>query len=141
MNPPLRSKNDREALVEGIIDGTIDMIATDHAPHSQEEKSKGLEKSAFGIVGLETAFPVLYTYLVKENVVPLEQIIKLLSENPKKRFNVQDNGFSVWDLNQEFIVDPSKFKSMGKATPFENMKLNAQCILTVLNDKIVYSRD
>lgn len=141
MNPPLRSKKDREALVEGIIDGTIDMIATDHAPHSQEEKSKGLEKSAFGIVGLETAFPVLYTKLVKENIITLENLIKLLSENPKKRFGIQDNGFTVWDLNKEFIVDPKNFKTMGKATPFVNMKLNAQCILTVSNDKIVYSID
>ncbi len=138
MNPPLRSKKDREALVEGILDGTIDMIATDHAPHSMEEKSKGLEKSAFGIVGLETAFPVLYTYLVKENIISLEALIKLLSENPKKRFNIQDNGFSVWNLEKQFKVDPKNFISMGKATPFENMKLNAQCILTVLNDKIVY---
>ncbi|MBE7091770.1 MAG: dihydroorotase [Clostridiales bacterium] len=141
MNPPLRSKKDREALVEGIIDGTIDMIATDHAPHSKEEKSKGLEKSAFGIVGLETAFPVLYTYLVKENIITLENVIKLLSENPKKRFNILDNGFSVWNLNKEFIVNPENFKTMGRATPFENMKLNAQCILTVSNDKIVYSID
>ena len=138
MNPPLRDKKDREALIEGILDGTVDMIATDHAPHSYEEKSRGLEKSAFGIVGLETAFPVLYTMLVKENIISLEALIKLLSDNPKKRFGLKDNGFSVWDLEKQFIVDPKNFISMGKATPFENMTLNAQCVLTVLNDKVVY---
>ncbi len=140
MNPPLRDKKDREALIEGILDGTIDMIATDHAPHSLEEKSKGLEKSAFGIVGLETAFPVLYTMLVKENIISLEALIKLMSDNPKKRFNLNDNGFSVWDLEKQFKVDPKNFVSMGKATPFEDMILNAQCVLTVLNDKIVYKQ-
>lgn len=138
MNPPLRDKKDREALIEGILDGTVDMIATDHAPHSYEEKSRGLEKSAFGIVGLETAFPVLYTMLVKENIISLEALIKLLSDNPKKRFGLKDNGFSVWDLEKQFIVDPKNFISMGKATPFENMTLNAQCVFTVLNDKVVY---
>jgi dihydroorotase len=139
MNPPLRSKVDRIALVEGIIDGTIDMIATDHAPHSAEEKSKGLEKSAFGVVGIETAFPVMYTKLVKENIITLEKLILLLSENPQKRFNIQDNGFSVWDLEKQITVDPKDFISMGKATPFEGMELSSQCLLTVLNDKVIYS--
>ncbi len=139
MNPPLRSKEDRLALIEGILDGTIDMIATDHAPHSLEEKSKGLEKSAFGVVGIETAFPVLYTRLVKENVITLDRLTELLSLNAQVRFNIQDNGFSVWDLEKQFTVDPKDFLSMGKATPFEGMKLSAQCLLTVLNDKVIYS--
>ncbi len=141
MNPPLRDKTDRLRLVEGIIDGTIDMIATDHAPHSFEEKSRGLEKSAFGIVGLETAFSVMYTHLVKNNVISLEKLIELLTVNPQKRFNIQDNGFSIWDLNEEFIVDPEKFLSMGKATPFKGEKLFARCLLTVKNDNVIYMKN
>ena len=120
MNPPLRSAADREALVEGIKDGTIDMIATDHAPHSAEEKAKGLEKSAFGVVGLETAFPVLYTKLVKTGVITLEKLIGLMSINPRKRFGIKlSNDFSIWNLNEEFTVDPREFASKGRATPFE----------------------
>ena len=139
MNPPLRSESDREALVQGIIDGTIDMIATDHAPHSAEEKAKGLEKSPFGIVGIETAFPVLYTKLVKTGVISLEALIKLLCENPRKRFGIpEDNSFSVWDLEREFIVDPNEFLSLGKSTPFEGMRLSGVNALTVYNGKTVY---
>ena len=138
MNPPLRSEEDRLALIEGIKDGTIDMIATDHAPHSAEEKSKGLEKSAFGIVGIETAFSVCYTYLVKTNIISLEKLIDLLSTNPRKRFKVTgDEGFSVWNLDETFVVDPSKFISLGKATPFENYELYGVNYLTVLNGKAV----
>ena len=141
MNPPLRSEEDRLALIEGIKDGTIDMIATDHAPHSAEEKSKGLEKSAFGIVGIETAFSVCYTYLVKTNIISLEKLIDLLSTNPRKRFKVTgDEGFTVWNLDETFVVDPSKFISLGKATPFENYELYGVNYLTVLNGKAVYKK-
>jgi len=140
MNPPLRSKEDREALIEGILDGTIDMIATDHAPHSAEEKSKGLEKSAFGIVGLETAFPVLYTKLVKTGVITLERLVDLLCINPRKRFGIPLGcDFTVWETDTEFTVDPNEFLSLGKATPFENEKLFGRCVLTVCNGKAVYS--
>ncbi len=139
MNPPLRSKADRLALIEGIKDGTIDMIATDHAPHSLEEKSKGLEKSAFGIVGLETAFGVMYTHLVKTGIISLERLINLLSVNPRKRFNIKDtNSFSIWDLNERYVVDTNDFLSLGKATPFENCELSGKCKLTVCGGKIVY---
>ena len=139
MNPPLRSKADRLALIEGIKDGTIDMIATDHAPHSAEEKSKGLSGSAFGIVGLETAFPVLYTKLVKSGVITLEKLIELLSLNPKKRFGIKDdNSFTLWNLDREFTVNPEEFLSKGRATPFEGEKLSGVCVATVCNGKIVY---
>ncbi len=139
MNPPIRSEEDRLALLEGILDGTIDMIATDHAPHSAEEKSKGLMGSAFGIVGLETAFSLLYTKLVKEKLVSLEKLIDLFSLNPKKRFGFQDDqSFTVWNLNQKYTVDPHDFLSAGKATPFEGKELFASCLLTVCNNKKVY---
>ncbi len=139
MNPPLRSTEDRLALIEGIVDGTIDMIATDHAPHSATEKSKGLKDSAFGIVGLETAFPVIYTKLVKTGIITLEKAVELLCLNPRKRFNIPfDSSFSVWDLSDEFVVDPTEFLSMGKATPFEGSVLSGKCIATVYNGKIVY---
>ncbi len=139
MNPPLRDASDRISLVEGILDGTIDMIATDHAPHSAEEKSRGLDKSAFGIVGLETALPVLYTYLVKENIVSLEKLVQLLAVNPRKRFGIPfENAFSVWDLNRAEKVDPRDFLSMGKATPFEGQELYGKCIATFRNGKRIY---
>ena len=139
MNPPLRDASDRIALVEGILDGTIDMIATDHAPHSAEEKSRGLEKSAFGIVGLETALPVLYTYLVKENILSLEKLVELLAINPRKRFGLPfENAFSVWDLTKLEKVDPADFLSMGKATPFEGHELYGKCIATFRNGKRIY---
>ena len=139
MNPPLRSREDREALIAGILDGTIDMIATDHAPHSAEEKSKGLEKSAFGIVGLETAFPVLYTKLVKTGILTLEKLLDLLCINPRKRFGIPMNSdFTVWETETEFTVDPNEFASLGKATPFENERLFGRCVLTVCNGKAVY---
>ena len=140
MNPPLRSEEDRLALIEGIKDGTIDMIATDHAPHSAEEKSKGLAGSAFGITGLETAFSVMYTHLVKTGVITLEKLIELMAVNPRKRFGIPfDNSFSVWDLNKEYTVDPGKFLSQGKATPFSGDTLSGVCLLTVRDNKIVYN--
>ena len=139
MNPPLRSTEDRLALIEGIKDGTIDMIATDHAPHSAEEKSKGLSGSAFGIVGIETAFPVLYTKLVKNNIISLERLIELLAVNPRKRFNIPlGNDYTVWKLNEEFTVNPDEFLSKGKATPFEGERLFGRCLLTVADGKTVY---
>ena len=141
MNPPIRSEADRKALVEGIVDGTIDMIATDHAPHSAEEKSKGLPGSAFGIVGIETAFPVLYTHLVLPGIITLEKLIELLAVNPRKRFGIPaGEDYTVWDLNEEFTVDPEEFISMGKATPFTGWKLKGVCQLTVCDGKVVYRK-
>ncbi len=139
MNPPLRSKDDREALIEGILDGTIDMIATDHAPHSAEEKSRGLEKSAFGIVGLETAFPILYTRLVKKNIITLEKLILLMAVNPRQRFSIPfGDDFSVWDVSEEYEVEPEKFLSKGRATPFEGERVFGRCRLTVCGSRVVY---
>ena len=140
MNPPLRSREDRDALVQGICDGTIDMIATDHAPHSAEEKSRGLEKSAFGVVGIETAFPICYTYLVKSGIITMERLMELLVWNPRKRFDLPlGEDFSVWDLNAQYDIDPADFLSLGKATPFTGWQVNGKCLLTVCDGKIVYS--
>ena len=139
MNPPLRSKEDREALVQGLLDGTIDMIATDHAPHSAEEKARGLEKSAFGVVGIETAFPIIYTYLVKPGILPLERAVDLLCANPRKRFGLTlGRDFSVWDLDAESTVDSKYFLSMGKAAPFEGWKVSGRCLATIRDGRIVY---
>ena len=139
MNPPLRSKEDREALILGIQDGTIDMIATDHAPHSAEEKARGLEKSPFGVVGIETAFPVLYTYLVKPGIITLERLLELLTVNPRNRFRLPlGDDFTVWDLEAEYPIDPADFVSMGKATPFEGWNVRGQCLATVCDGKLVY---
>lgn len=139
MNPPLRSDKDRDALIEGLLDGTIDMIATDHAPHSEEEKGRGLEKSAMGVVGLETAFPVLYTELVKKGVISLEKLIYLMSQAPRSRFDIDtDVGFTVYDLNEEYSIDPDNFVTMGRATPFEGKKVFGKCLMTVYNGKLVY---
>ena len=141
MNPPLRSREDREALIRGIQDGTIDMIATDHAPHSAEEKSRGLANSAFGIVGLETAFPLLYTKLVKEGVITLEQLVDLMAFNPRRRFGIPlGNAFSVWNLEEEFTVDPAEFLSKGRATPLTGMRLCGRNLLTVLDGAVIYKR-
>ena len=140
MNPPIRSEEDRAALLEGILDGTVDMIATDHAPHSAEEKSKGLAGSLMGVVGIETAFPVMYTLLVKKGILPLEKLIDLMSTNPRKRFGLPTHGsFCVWDLNSEYTIDPKQFLSMGKATPFDGMSVYGRCILTVRGGKAVWS--
>ena len=128
-------------MVQGILDGTIDMIATDHAPHSAEEKAKGLAGSAFGIVGIETAFPVLYTHLVLPGLITLERLIELLAVNPRKRFGIpMGNDYTVWDLEREFAVDPAEFISLGKATPFEGWKLKGECVLTVCDGKVVYKK-
>ena len=140
MNPPLRSKEDHDALIEGIKDGTIDVIATDHAPHSEEEKSRGLEKSAFGIVGIETAFPLLYTYLVETGVITMERLMELLVYKPRERFNIPlgEEDYSVWDLEAETVIDPKDFLSKGKATPFAGWKVNGICRKTVMNGITVY---
>jgi dihydroorotase len=139
MNPPLRSERDRLALVEGIKDGTIDMIATDHAPHSREEKSRGLEKSLMGVVGLETAFPVLYTELVLTGVITLSRLVELMSVNPRARFGItSDVGFTVFDLSCEYTVDPDSFLSRGRATPFEGKRVFGKCLATVYGGKAVY---
>ena len=142
MNPPLRSVRDREALLEGICDGTIDMIATDHAPHSAEEKARGLEKSAFGIVGLETAFPLLYTYLVKPGTLSLERLVTLLAVAPRRRFGLPfDGDFTVWDLAKRGTVDPATFLSKGKSTPFQNVPICGECLLTVSHGQTAYKKE
>ena len=140
MNPPLRSPEDREALLEGIKDGTIDMIATDHAPHSKEEKSKGLDGSNFGIVGLETAFPLMYTYLVKEDIISMQKLLSLMVYNPRKRFNIpMGTDFSIWDLRQSYIIEPEEqFQSMGKSTPFASWRVWGKCLATVCDGKLVW---
>ena len=142
MNPPLRSSEDREALIEGILDGTIDMIATDHAPHSAEEKARGLAGSPFGIVGLETAFAVMYTHLVRTGVITLEKLIELMAINPRRRFGIPfAEDFTVFEPECEFTVDTNEFLSMGKATPFAGERLYGKCILTVCDGKTVYRAD
>jgi dihydroorotase len=141
MNPPLRGPEDRLAMIRGIQDGTIDMIATDHAPHSKDEKAKGLQGSAFGIVGIETAFPVLYTHLVLPGIISLEKLIELLTVNPRNRFGIPVGAeYTVWDLEKEIVVDPAEFCSMGKATPFEGWKLTGECVLTVCDGQVVYKK-
>lgn len=140
MNPPIRSKADRDALIEGIVDGTIDMIATDHAPHSAEEKAKGLKSSLMGVVGLETAFSVLYTELVTTGVISLEKLIEIMSTNPRKRFGLpaDNNDFCVWDLSEKHIVNPDEFLSMGRSTPFDKCEVMGKCLLTIKGGKIAY---
>ena len=141
MNPPLRAKEDREALLEGVLDGTIDMIAPDHAPHAEAEKARGFEISPFGIVGLETALPVLYTILVKPGMLSRERLIELLVLAPRKRFGIPaDSSFSLWRLDEEFTVDPTDFLSLGRATPYAGEKLLGVNYLTVLDGKIVYKK-
>ena len=140
MNPPIRSEDDRLALIEGIKDGTIDMIATDHAPHSAEEKSRGLEKSLMGVVGLETAFPVLYTSLVKEGIISLEKLVELMSVNPRKRFHIEDSGICVYDLGKEYAIDPNEFETKGRSTPFSGRKVYGENIMTVIGGKIAWRK-
>ncbi len=146
MNPPIRSKEDRQALIEGIMDGTIDMIATDHAPHSEEEKSRGLEKSVMGIVGLETAFPLLYTHFVKEGKMTLEKLIELMNTNPRERFEIgteikvgEKADLTVYDLNEKYIIDSNKFASMGKSTPFNGYEVFGKCKMTMVGGKIIFN--
>ena len=147
MNPPIRSEEDRLALIEGIKDGTIDMIATDHAPHSFEEKSKGLKDSLMGVVGIETSFPVLYTNLVKTNIITLEKLIELLHINPCKRFGIdcelaegKSANLTVFDLESAYKIDSNSFRSMGKSTPFEGDEVFGECLLTVANGHIAWQR-
>ncbi len=140
MNPPLRDKTDRQALIEGIKDGTIDIIATDHAPHGAEEKAKGLAGSPFGIVGIETAFPLLYTYLVRTGIISMEKLMELLVVNPRKRFGIPlGNEFSIWSM-EKTVVDPEDFLSKGKATPFAGWEIFGKCLLTVYNGNIVFKQ-
>ena len=148
MNPPLRGEEDRAALLEGLLDGTIDMIATDHAPHSAEEKSRGLEKSAMGVVGLETAFAAGYTHLVKPGLLSMDRLMALLNGNAAKRFGYgtplaegQPADLTVFDLDRPFRVDPEQFRSMGRATPFAGMELYGVCLLTMADGKIVWRED
>lgn len=142
MNPPLRSREDKKALIEGIKDGTIDMMATDHAPHSAEEKGRGLEKSLMGVVGLETAFPVLYTELVKKNIITLDRLVELMSFKPKERFGIDtNNDFAVFDISEAYKIDPEDFLSMGRATPFAGREVFGRCLLTVHNEKVVYKAE
>ena len=149
MNPPIKSSADREALLEALTDGTIDMIATDHAPHSAEEKAKGFASSAYGIVGLETAFPVLYTALVKEGVLTIAQLVALLTEAPNRRFQIENRlpneadplpTFSVWDLDHPYRIEPERFLSKGRSTPFAGWEVYGKCMMTVMNGRIVYQR-
>lgn len=145
MNPPIRSAADRDALIEGITDGTIDMIATDHAPHTAGEKSLGLEHSAMGVVGLETAFAVLYTRLVDTGVISLDRLIELMSANPRRVFGLggelragQAADIAVFDLDAEYVVDPSEFASMGRSTPFEGMRVRGRTFMTMVDGRTVY---
>lgn len=148
MNPPIRSARDRAALIEGVLDGTVDMLATDHAPHSAEEKSKGLEKSAMGVVGLETAFAAAYTHLVRPGILPLGRLVALLHDNPARRFGFgtpleagQSADLTVFDLGRPFTVDPEQFQTMGRATPFAGMELYGVCKLTMVNGEIVWREE
>ena len=141
MNPPLRGREDRDALIAGILDGTIDMIATDHAPHSAVEKSRGLENSAFGVVGIETAFPLMYTYFVKTGRISMEKLLDLMVYAPRKRFHIPlGEDYSVWDLSAQEVIDPKAFLSMGHATPFEGWKVSGRCVLTVCDGSVVYRK-
>ena len=148
MNPPIRSQADREALVEGILDGTIDMIITDHAPHSAQEKSRGLEKSLMGVVGLECAFAVLYTGLVKKGILSLEKLLDLMHTAPARRFGVgtpiavgQPADLTVFDLEKKWTVDPEQFLSLGRATPFEGWAVQGACKMTFIGGEIAWQED
>ncbi|MDG4655860.1 dihydroorotase [Ectobacillus antri] len=148
MNPPLRSISDRAALIEGLLDGTIDMIATDHAPHTAEEKSMGMQRAPFGIVGLETAFPLLYTHFVETEILTLQQLIRLLTERPAQIFGLESGltvgkvaDLTIIDLNTEQEIDPEKFASKGKNTPFAGWKCKGWPVMTLLEGKIVWQKE
>ena len=142
MNPPIRSEADRKALLEGILDGTIDMLATDHAPHSAEEKGRCLEKSVFGVVGLETAFPIMYTHLVKPGIMTMDKLVEVMVTNPRKRFNLPlGNDYCIWDLEEEYEIDPGEFLSMGRASTFTGWRVNGRCKATVCDGKTVYKEE
>ena len=145
MNPPIRSKADREALIEGLLDGTIDMIATDHAPHSAQEKAGGLQNSLNGIVGLEAAFPVLYTGLVRQGILSLDKLMDLMHYNPARRFGLDlpfsegaPASFTVFDLNTPYTLDPDTFLSQGRATPFAGWQVYGKCLMTVHRGRVVW---
>ena len=138
MNPPIRSVADQMALIGGVIDGTIDVIATDHAPHSAEEKSRGLEKSAFGIVGIETAFPLLYTYLVKNGVITMERLIKIMSTRAREITGLAEDSWVTIDLDAHYTIDPAQFVSMGKSTPFEGWEVYGKCVKNEVRGNVVY---
>ena len=139
MNPPIHTAEDQAALLEALTDGTVDMIATDHAPHSAEEKSRGFEKSLNGIVGLETAFPTLYSSLIGEEVLTLEALVGLMSEKPRERFGIPTCGdFSIWDLDSDYTIDSARFRSKGRSTPFEGWPVMGRCLMTVHNDNVIY---
>lgn len=146
MNPPLRSAEDRAALIEGVMDGTIEVIATDHAPHSAEEKSRGLEGSAFGIVGLETAFALMYTNFVAAGRMTLERLLELMSAAPRRIFGLGGSiavgeraDLAVFDLDEEYVIDPAEFLSKGHSTPFEGWRVKGKCLLTVSRGKVAYA--
>jgi dihydroorotase len=148
MNPPIRKRADREALIDGLRDGTIDMVATDHAPHSMEEKSRGFAGSLSGIVGLETAFPALYTHLVLPGLVPLERLLDAMCYAPRKRFGIPGGlaqgdaaDLAILDLEAERVVDPAEFKSMGRCTPFEGMMLKGEAVLTLVAGELVWQKE
>ena len=141
MNPPLRAEADRIALIEGIEDGTVDMIATDHAPHTAEEKSRGLKDSLFGIVGIETAFSVMYTYLVKEGVISMEKLVELMSISPARRFGIKvdmKNDYSIFELSEEYTVNSNDFASKGRSTPYEGKRVYGKCVKTVIGGETVW---
>lgn len=145
MNPPIRSKDDQLALVRGILDGTIECISTDHAPHTEHEKSKGLHYSMMGIVGLETSFPLMYRYFVVNGRMSLEHLMSLMADNPRRLFGLSGGtaigdvaDFSIWDLNARYEVDPSTFLSMGKATPFTGWTVQGKSIMTIVKGQVVY---
>ena len=141
MNPPLRSREDMLAMRQAVLDGTVDMIATDHAPHSAEEKSKGLEKSAMGIVGLEAAFAAMYTYFVKPGIIGWDKLIELMCTAPRKRFGIPaGKDFTVFELSEKYYLEPESFQGKGRATPFEGAELYGKCVLTVHDDKIVWNK-
>ena len=147
MNPPLRSRADMEALREGVADGTIDVIATDHAPHSAEEKSKGLEKSAMGVVGIETSLAATYTFMVGGGVISLERLVEVMSLTPRRLLGIGGGivlgemlDATLVDLNKEFCVEPAKFLSMGKSTPFEGMRLRGEVLMTIANGRLAYEK-
>lgn len=145
MNPPIRSAEDQRALREGLLDGTVDMIATDHAPHSAEEKAGGLEKSLMGVVGLETAFPLLYTELVKTGFCSLEQLLLWMQLRPMRRFGIGSAleagapaDLTVFDLHHPYVIDPAEFVSQGRATPFAGRTVWGRCKLTIVDGQIVW---
>lgn len=147
MNPPIRGKRDKQALIEGICDGTIDMIATDHAPHSAEEKSGGLEKSLNGVVGLETSFPIMYTYFVKTGIISEQRLVELMSINPGKRFGMETElkpgakaNLTMFDLNADKKINAEDFLSMGKCSPFEGVTVAAECVLTMVEGETVWKK-